>query len=845
MSETRPIQTSARVTGPLTAVAGQTVFQGGYPIDKSDDVFVTRQRGTEVSVLSLSADYTVTGMGGTAFTVTLTAGAEAGDSLLLIGKAAIERVISVTSAGRYSSALIEAAFDRLHMIAQELRRDVDDVANSAIGPYDARGGSAGRAAYDAEAEGFTYLDLDVEPMAYFVRRGDAGGWRGPIYTGFQRVGEAGLDLLAAETLTGVAQLLVAEPAFEQIAVNKADIAAHLARLAAAEGNITSLQGASTVVKWYLDYTGGGGLSADASATGTGGQVVREAGSHVDPVSGLTVPNIGSYVKVAGGWTWVSYSRLDTDTGEVYADETTRGLPLLSDRSGNNLVTIDPSVFAPVVLHGDVNIGPGLDGVHALGQSHAAGGSGQDVSKNPGNTLPRWPNLDLMFAKLGTIGVAGQDISQWDLRKVVPLAEGLTADLWDQPPTSVGKADNESMLSGLLSQIRQYEAARKITMKRILAFNISQGSANYGVLRGSENGTGPESQNFKSCRAALLAAKDFDPSYKMRFVLFDWNGGDAANLSLTKAAFKDLVLKLYADYQRLYIETGTRGTKGDILFACNQFATFNGVGGFAPGHGIQDAILELAAEFEAAPLAITAISKSNPVVVTFSGTPPANGEWRWIDLKVRGMWQMRGQGGVVQNATATTFELAGIDSTGFSTYESGGNVMRPRFILAAPHYSALHGDEGHHTAHGYMMIGAEAGDSIVRYEYGEASPAVKMTGGSIAGNVITITTSALSALEFATCPTAITPPANKGFVVTNAGDVAQTISGVALNGTNIEITMAAAPSAGFKVKAGRIVHNVNAWGPGAVIEVRATSTDLVNVGSGETCNHWLHAGEITL
>lgn len=72
--------------------------------------------------------------------------------------------------------------------------------------------------------------------------------------------------------------------------------------------------------------------------------------------------------------------------------------------------------------------------------------------------------------------------------------------------------------------------------------------------------------------------------------------------------------------------------------------------------------------------IQGILQSNPAVVTHSGHPYFNGYQIRID-NVVGMTQVNGKYFKVANATANTYELQDIDSTGYNTYISGGDVAR--------------------------------------------------------------------------------------------------------------------------------------------------------------------------
>lgn len=69
-----------------------------------------------------------------------------------------------------------------------------------------------------------------------------------------------------------------------------------------------------------------------------------------------------------------------------------------------------------------------------------------------------------------------------------------------------------------------------------------------------------------------------------------------------------------------------------------------------------------------PITITAISKANPAVATFTGTAPTNGQY--IYLTAQGMTQVNERAFRVASVAGSTFQLEGIDSTTFDTFTSG-------------------------------------------------------------------------------------------------------------------------------------------------------------------------------
>lgn len=73
-----------------------------------------------------------------------------------------------------------------------------------------------------------------------------------------------------------------------------------------------------------------------------------------------------------------------------------------------------------------------------------------------------------------------------------------------------------------------------------------------------------------------------------------------------------------------------------------------------------------------PKTITAITAANPPVVTSSAHGLANGTIVVID-SVGGMTELNGRAFVIRNQATNTFELAGIDATGYTAYTSGGTA----------------------------------------------------------------------------------------------------------------------------------------------------------------------------
>lgn len=79
--------------------------------------------------------------------------------------------------------------------------------------------------------------------------------------------------------------------------------------------------------------------------------------------------------------------------------------------------------------------------------------------------------------------------------------------------------------------------------------------------------------------------------------------------------------------------------------------------------------------------ITGITKANPAVVTATSHTFSNGDEVEISGVV-GMTELNGTRAIVANVTANTFELLGVDSTGYTTYVSGGEAARLGVVVTS-------------------------------------------------------------------------------------------------------------------------------------------------------------------
>ena len=83
-----------------------------------------------------------------------------------------------------------------------------------------------------------------------------------------------------------------------------------------------------------------------------------------------------------------------------------------------------------------------------------------------------------------------------------------------------------------------------------------------------------------------------------------------------------------------------------------------------------------------PKTITGITQANPAVVTVSSHGYSNGDDVWINSVV-GMTQVNSRRFRIANVTTNTFELQGVDSTGYTAYASAGTAADV-FEIASPY-----------------------------------------------------------------------------------------------------------------------------------------------------------------
>ncbi len=107
-----------------TASAGQKTFSIPFPFQQGEDIKILRQLSAGVYETVSSPEYTISGAnepeGGT---LVFNTGRSAGDIILILGDAILDRMTSIVRDGKFSSGLMEGELDRIRIIEQEFRRD--------------------------------------------------------------------------------------------------------------------------------------------------------------------------------------------------------------------------------------------------------------------------------------------------------------------------------------------------------------------------------------------------------------------------------------------------------------------------------------------------------------------------------------------------------------------------------------------------------------------------------------------------------------------------------------------------------------------------------------------------
>lgn len=109
-----------RLSGPYTAIAGQTVFSFDFPAVSDEEVLVVRRRAGVETALVRDITYTVQRTGGT---VTLTPAALAGDQYVIFAGEELSRTTQFQGWRALAPATVEAELDQVTRRLQEIARE--------------------------------------------------------------------------------------------------------------------------------------------------------------------------------------------------------------------------------------------------------------------------------------------------------------------------------------------------------------------------------------------------------------------------------------------------------------------------------------------------------------------------------------------------------------------------------------------------------------------------------------------------------------------------------------------------------------------------------------------------
>jgi hypothetical protein len=152
--------------------------------------------------------------------------------------------------------------------------------------------------------------------------------------------------------------------------------------------------------------------------------------------------------------------------------------------------------------------------------------------------------------------------------------------------------------------------------------------------------------------------------------------DKGTTSDMQAALADAATDLAAGGD-VFVPRGNWVLPSTFLFS-GQRLNIIGEGDLVSVVNFDPASADVAFEFDAGNQAaknISGITKANPAVVTTSSAHGYSAGDRVVIASVGGMTQVNGNTYVAANPTSTTFELQGVNSSGYGTYTSGGTASR--------------------------------------------------------------------------------------------------------------------------------------------------------------------------
>lgn len=286
----------ARIQYP-SATGGQTVFPYDFPIYAEAHIVVLRVRAGVTTTLTLTTDYTLSGVGSQAGgNVTLTSGATAGDAYTLYRDVPSTRATDYNEAGDFFATTINQDLDLAVMRDQQFDRDLTRVLR--LAPEDTLATLNEIPSVTARAGMFMTFDGSGQPS---VASGLAST---PVSASMAPV-VAATSLAAARTAMGLGSMATQDSAAVSISGGTASLsslgASAIAGSAIVAGNMmsTPLLGASTIDATSIALTGSlstPALGASAIAANTinlisvttTGSIYLNDTSNASNTTGLTI-----------------------------------------------------------------------------------------------------------------------------------------------------------------------------------------------------------------------------------------------------------------------------------------------------------------------------------------------------------------------------------------------------------------------------------------------------------------------------------------------------------------------------------------------------------------------------
>lgn len=358
----------------IVAAVGQTSFSFPRPLFDAADLSVSVKEAGWLSFVGASG-YVVTLTSGGAtvdFGAPLRSDVSAPEIVVrLEGRRIAARTTDVTRGGALNGAAIDHELDLAAVTLQELRRDVDDAVRLA-GNLTEIAEIAGALDALQAVQGY----LDAAAAAAQAASVSAAGARSDA-----SAAAASANAAASDLATQLAALA------DAVAVATAAAASAAQAVQTANAMRADVTGALSASYIHQNWTSGLASIVPTTGAGTRGEVLTEAGSHTDPISGATVLNVGVYRWVTGtpqGWTRIgdSAAAVQATKTDVRAigDEryslasgvVTSLRPVRVDAMGNVVAGREAAHGQDVQAAGYVFPPEGVVGIWHAGQSLAGG-----------------------------------------------------------------------------------------------------------------------------------------------------------------------------------------------------------------------------------------------------------------------------------------------------------------------------------------------------------------------------------------------------------------------------------------------------------------------------------------